>query len=127
MAEYIDRSEFSQKYRDWYCADCNKRKGWKGGRMTNKFVYDIGDVPCRACDIGDMLDAVENFHAADVKPVVHGRWEKATGMMPPEYCGLHICSECGHYAGRKPPYGGKEFLSDYCPNCGAYMREAEDG
>ena len=59
--------------------------------------------------------------AADVAPVRHGRWEKATGMMPPEYCGLHICSECGHYAGRKPPYGGKEMLSDYCPNCGARM------
>lgn len=59
--------------------------------------------------------------AADVVPVRRGRWEKATGMMPPEYCGLHICSECGHYAGRKPPYGGREMLSDYCPNCGARM------
>lgn len=64
---------------------------------------------------------VERLPAADVVPVRHGKWVKATGMMPPEYCGLHICSECGHYAGRKPPYGGREMLSDYCPNCGAKM------
>ena len=62
------------------------------------------------------------YQAADVVPVRHGKWVKATGMMPPEYCGLHICSECGHYAGKKPPYGGREMLSDYCPRCGADMR-----
>ena len=74
----------------------------------------------------DMLEFLRAIPAADVVPVRHGKWIKATGMMPPEYCGLHICSECGHYAGRKPPYGGKEMLSDYCPNCGARMDGDED-
>lgn len=68
---------------------------------------------------------IERTQIEDVAPMRHGRWEKATGMMPPEYCGLHICSECGHYAGRKPPYGGREMLSDYCPNCGAKMDKEE--
>lgn len=68
-----------------------------------------------------IYDGLHRIPAADVVPMWHGRWVKATGMMPPEYCGLHICSECGHYAGRKPPYGGREMLSDYCPNCGAKM------
>ncbi len=64
---------------------------------------------------------IDQIPAADVIPAQHGKWVKATGMMPPEYCDLHICSECGHYAGRKPPYGGREMLSDYCPHCGARM------
>lgn len=67
------------------------------------------------------IEGLTKLPAADVRPVMHGEWVKATGMMPPEYCGLHICSECGHYAGRKPPYGGREMLSDYCPHCGAKM------
>ena len=82
----------------------------------------FSDTYDKACIIG----VLEELPPADVAPVRHGRWEKATGMMPPEYCGLHICSECGHYAGRKPPYGGKEMLSDYCPNCGALMDKDGD-
>lgn len=70
-------------------------------------------------------DVIEELTSADVREVTHGKWVKATGMMPPEYCGLHICSECGHYAGRKPPYGGRELLSDYCPSCGARMDKEE--
>lgn len=75
--------------------------------------------------IDEYMDRIDEIPAADVVPARHGKWVKATGMMPPEYCGLHICSECGHYAGRKPPYGGREMLSDYCPNCGARMDGVE--
>ena len=61
MAEYIDRDAFLEQQRAWYCKDCGRRKNTKG-----KFVYEIGEAPCRACDIGTMLDAVEDYPAADM-------------------------------------------------------------
>lgn len=51
-----------------------------------------------------------------------GEWIKATGMMPPEFHGHHYCSECGNFANMEPPFGNREDLSDFCPNCGADMR-----
>lgn len=39
------------------CADCDRRKGIKRGKIT--FVYDFGEAPCRACDVGDMIDTLE--------------------------------------------------------------------
>ena len=61
MTEYINRDTFLEQQRTWYCKDCNKRKNSKG-----KTVYEIGEAPCRACDVGTMLDAVEDYPAADV-------------------------------------------------------------
>ena len=50
-----------------------------------------------------------------------GEWIKATGMMPPEFHGHHCCSECGAFANMDAPFGNREDLRDYCPNCGAKM------
>ena len=65
MSEYIDREAFIAEQRHLYCDNCARRKNSKG-----KLVYDIGDAPCRACGICDVLDAVEDAPAADVRPVV---------------------------------------------------------
>ena len=65
MAEYIDRDAFLTQERAWYCENCDMRKNTKG-----KTVYEIGEAPCRSCDIGTMLDAVEDYPAADVVEVV---------------------------------------------------------
>ena len=55
-------------------------------------------------------DALENLPAADVRPVVRGRWVTRPYMMgKTEYC-----SRCGENYGRK---------HNFCPNCGADMRE----
>ena len=51
-----------------------------------------------------------------------GEWIIATGMMPPEFHGHHICSECNSFANMEPPFGNREDLSKFCPNCGADMR-----
>lgn len=56
-----------------------------------------------------------------------GEWIKATGMMPPEFHGHHCCSECGNFANMEPPFGSRENLSKFCPNCGADMRGEQDG
>ena len=55
-----------------------------------------------------------------------GEWIKATGMMPPEFHGHHCCSECGNFANMETPFGNREDLSRFCPNCGAKMCKGGD-
>lgn len=61
--------------------------------------------------------------AADVRPVVRGRW--AEMFDSDEYPARNhwlCCSICGHVA----PFGrmsDTESRTNYCPNCGADMRE----
>ena len=55
-----------------------------------------------------------------------GKWLQKS--KPLEFCTewWYECSECGS----KPPndrYGHPNYLSDYCPNCGADMRGGDDG
>ena len=54
-----------------YCKDCNRRKGMKNGKM--RFCYEIGDVPCRACDIECAKEDIDEAPTLDVAPVRHGR------------------------------------------------------
>lgn len=66
MPKYIDADAFVKEKREWYCEQCEKRKGMKRGRL--QFVYEIGDAPCLACYIDDMIYDIEDFPAADVEP-----------------------------------------------------------
>lgn len=55
------------------------------------------------------------YKAADVVPVRHGRWVKKHD----DVCYWHECSECGE---KSPKDQWKnQWLSSYCPNCGAKM------
>lgn len=63
---------------------------------------------------------LEELPAADVAPVVHGRWitwEEAGNDIPSPH--RHECSACHDAA--QALINGIELLSDYCPNCGARM------
>ena len=53
-----DTPAFDERIRDRYCKKCERRFGIKNGKR--KEVYEIGGVPCRACDIGDMLDWLDD-------------------------------------------------------------------
>ena len=66
MPKYIDADEFVSLKREWYCDQCEKRKGMKRGRL--QFVYEIGGPPCRACDVDDMISDIEAFPAVDMEP-----------------------------------------------------------
>ena len=55
-----------------------------------------------------------------------GKWERITGMAPPEYHGHRICSICECFAPYDPLHMGREILPKYCPGCGAKM-EGEVG
>ena len=67
---------------------------------------------------------IENFPAADVAPVVHGRWLGAP------LCGNDNCrcSECGSWHNVHANLRG-EIIQKYCPNCGAKMdlEETDNG
>ena len=51
---------------------------------------------------------LDEIPAADVAPVVHGRWGD-------DGSGIIICSECGRGYNLIPRY------TNFCPNCGAKM------
>lgn len=51
---------------------------------------------------------IEDLPAVDAVPVVHGEWKWSHGGQ---------CSECGFH--------NSNFDYNYCPNCGAKMRENE--
>ena len=110
MADYIDREAFIAQKRELYCKGCDRRKGMKNGKY--RILYDIGDVPCRACGIEDVLSDVEDFPAADVQPVEHGEWSQIK-MLQDDYKAKE-CSAC------KATFWDL-YHWNYCPNCGAKM------
>lgn len=68
---------------------------------------------------------IEALPAADVAPVVHGRWIHSRYEDCSEQFELVKCSQCNHeaYAMALYVHGG-----NYCPNCGAKMDgERKDG
>lgn len=86
MAEYIDRSEYCEKH----CRCSNEH--------CDRQSCPIWKAP-----------------AADVAPVVHGRWEmRPTGMATdtgPEY--KAYCTACNE--------PNKQYHPPFCPHCGAKM------
>jgi len=66
----IDADALIGDVRDRYCKNCVKRKGIKNGKC--RFIYEIGEAPCRACDVEDMIYELENAPTAE--SVKHGHW-----------------------------------------------------
>lgn len=98
MAEYIERE-----------AVCTLIKNFgKGAISDGRMELDAVD------DIILLASAVERLPAADVVPVVHGRW------IGRPLCGNANCrcSECGGVFQIHANLHGK-VLQKYCPNCGA--------
>ena len=62
----IDADAVVQYLHEFRCADCDRRKGLKNGEI--QFCYEIGDAPCRACDIGD---TIEYFLDEDIAPTIY--------------------------------------------------------
>ena len=54
----------------------------------------LNDSTCPLHIAAEIEQYIELAPVVDAVPVVHGRWIKMTGMMPPEYHGHYECSEC---------------------------------
>lgn len=96
MAEYIEREAFLKDIEERYCLPCKE-----AGR-------DYNGCKCRACWVDDMRGDVIDAPAADVSPVVHGRWL----CVDTDTEQFFLCNRC-----KKKEY----WESDYCSNCGARM------
>lgn len=98
MAEYIERDKVLEKLRYVEEATYSHSGFYRGMRHFDAVsASDIKTIP-----------------AADVAPVVHGKWEFPTMF---GYRAFHIphCSVCGGV-----PCGVDE-NTKFCPNCGARM------
>ena len=51
-----------------YCKDCDKRKGIKNGKW--RIIYEIGEAPCRACEVDDAKAELEEAPTIDAAQVV---------------------------------------------------------
>ena len=65
MMRTIDADAVVKYLHEFRCADCDRRKGLKNGKV--RFCYEIGDAPCRACDIGD---TIEYFLDDEIAPTI---------------------------------------------------------
>lgn len=96
MPEYIDRDALIKRICEEKCRSeygkCQK------GRNGNKVILCV-------CDF------IRMQKAADVAPVVHGKWK------PTEYPIMSECEDCSE-CGYRTVYGNG---FKFCPNCGAKM------
>ena len=103
--EYIEREAFIKNAEARYCDPCKE------------IGKDSNGLKCRACWVDDMVGDIEDTPAADVAPVVHGRW---LSKNPHGYEWTFVCSNCDYVDGY--PFNGRH---NYCPNCGAKMDGGE--
>lgn len=70
-----------------------------------------------------LQEALNKVPTVDAEPVRHGKWvPKYIRICGQDWVSGMKCSECGEDALNAE---GDEFLTDYCPNCGARMDEDE--
>ena len=99
MAEYIEREALE--------VELNHRLNFLMGENGEYDHYTSG--------FDEAVTRVENFPAADVAPVRHGKW-----LYGDYYDIGDVCSEC--YWDSKMTHPSYR----YCPNCGAKMDGGED-
>lgn len=100
----------------------------KRSDALDAFTYEQGD---RIPEVGshgeqneiwvrDVKAKLRSIRAADVAPVVHGKWldEDFPEKMATVH-GMAICSVCGELSHKAEH--GYNILSKYCPHCGAKM------
>lgn len=98
MSDYISREKLAKKATHYEIA------GFKTANVV--LLKDVMELP-----------------TADVKAVVRGKWlhKEAYDFDEERWSSWAECSECGELA---PVNGlGKYERANYCPNCGADMRE----
>lgn len=94
MAEYIKREDLLELY-----------------RIDDPVLNENGHVPLTV-----IRQNIMDIPAADVAPVMHGRWEIVVGSNGKEYMVCTCCRVSQDLTG----------VFSYCPNCGAKMDGGAD-
>lgn len=100
-----DAEAIARKLKRQYCAECNV----------------VRQIQCSACWVNDVLELLDG-DSVDAVEVVHGHWEIRPDPYRSFYHG-YACSACG---GWKHKLAFEHENMNYCPNCGADMRERKD-
>ena len=85
----IDADALTDELTQRCCKNCVKRMGTKNGKR--KMIYEIGDAPCKACEVDDMkveLDEAPTINAVEVvrcKDCKYRLYLEATDIYPAEY------------------------------------------
>lgn len=112
----IDADALIDDLMERYCKECNKRRGIKNGKY--RIIYEIGEAPCRACEVDDVKAELEEAPTAEPERK-KGRWIKHEDR-PCWYCSE--CNEDNYYAYVwSGDTGIYVFQDNFCPHCGAEM------
>ena len=102
MAEYIKRETVINRIKEYtadvYGVDLDDVKQFGGGSRSENYCEGLYEA----------TELIDGIPAADVAPVVHGRWIATHD----EFCSCSLCKYPVHAAWSQ---------TNYCPNCGAKM------
>nr|DAJ47662.1 MAG TPA: zinc-ribbon domain protein [Caudoviricetes sp.] len=102
--EYIDRNELIDDFQN---------------DLINLHFNGLKGTPRpKEIKIVNVIERIEDFPAADVAPVKHGRWIRPHWKNNNYCCD---CSECGGEAMHRDYRWDKNGVYPICPNCGAKM------
>ena len=123
MAEYIERTKELMLAMNAGARAIENTKRYHGAIYT-KDVFSESPQEIPYLQAAKVLREVSDSPAADVAPVVHGRWESVDSSYwrwtPSGGVSVsHITYRCGR-CGR-----GTVVKTNYCPNCGAKMDEED--
>lgn len=115
MDKYIERTEELMLAMNAGARAIENTKRYHGAvYIKDLFSEDSREIPYLLA--AKVLREVSDAPAADVAPVVHGRWIDA-----PLYGSKNCrCSECRRLISIQASWRG-EIMQKYCPNCGAIM------
>lgn len=107
MAEYIEREALLKAYLDFSLAKSKAAKARKGVAFFQGELYPMIEITEK-----EWIRLINAAPAADVAPMVHGRWERVTTkFFAAQTARVGYCQNCNE----------ERFVDNFCPNCGAKM------
>ena len=109
MSDYISREAVEQII-SAQCGEC----------ADTCLEFDGIQPDCNQCLLGGAAKAIKRIPAADVRPVVRGKWVNDHNGKYSPAGDNYFCSACKDPSLRA---FGKPARTNFCPNCGADMME----
>ena len=101
MTDNISRADAIEAIQNAYCKPCKERGD------------DHNEVRCRACAFDDAIIQIDALPSAEA---VQGEWKHTITAQP-------YCSNCEYVFGEDEEFSP---FWNYCPMCGAKMKDGDD-